>query len=119
MKAKKHFLKILHVELEDLKEDINDMLSLCREQYESKSITERVYMENASLFQNEIMGIDEFVRQTKQTLPENFETLDELVQYLKKELNVLIQGEGLAPAIEKYINRKMQKVIKYVLREEM
>ena len=76
-------------------------------------------MENASLFQNEIMGIDEFVRQTKQTLPENFETLDELVQYLKKELNVLIQGEGLAPAIEKYINRKMQKVIKYVLREEM
>ena len=115
-KINKHFLQILEVEMEDLQEDLNDMISLGRDQLNSGEITERVYMSNTSLFQNEKSGINEFMHIIKTTIPDNFDSLEELISYLKKELETLIKGEGIAPAIEIFIERKMLKVTKYVSR---
>jgi len=115
-KRNKHFLQILEVEMEDLQEDLNDMIAICREQLNKGKITERVYMSNTSLFQNEKLGIVEFVHIVQTTIPDNFESLEELISYLKKELKTLIKGEGIAPALEIFIGRKMLKVARYVSR---
>lgn len=113
-KIKKYYLKILQIELEDLKDDIQLMIENCGKDHNSGKITERVHRENVTLFNNELLGIDEFSNIISHTDPELFEDLDALISHLRKVFNEKRRINEIANAINICIERKLEKVAEYV-----
>ena len=116
--TKKRFLEILHVEMVDLKTDINWMMEESQRRLNDGLITQRVHLENISLFQNELLGVEEFIDLLLVTSPELFSTLDDMIDDMTSRFEKKIQSTGLAQAILIYAKRKIMKVKNYVLQPE-
>ena len=111
---KKHYLQILRIELEDLREDLELLIDECNKRYEKEAITEHVFLANLALFKNELLGVDEFYRIMDETDPETFDTLESMVEYLRTCFREKIKQYGIAEAVNICIERKLEKVAKYV-----
>lgn len=112
--SKKYFLKIMKIELEDLKDDLKLMINSCEKRKENGELTEHVYLANCTLFQNELIGLNDFMNILRETKINQFETLEELILHLKKRFKSQIKKLGLAEALDICIERKMDKVKQYV-----
>ena len=112
--AKKHYLAIMEIELEDLKEDLELMIETCENDINTGKITEHVYMANLTLFRNELLGVGDFMRILNHTNPDDFTDLDAMIASLKIKFCEKIKTLGLAEAVNICINRKLNKVRKYV-----
>ncbi len=112
--SKKHYLAIMKIELEDLKEDLELMIETCVQDKETDKITEHVYMANLTLFRNELLGVGDFMKILNHTNPDDYSDLDEMIQYLEIEYANRIKILGLAEAIHICIKRKLSKVKKYI-----
>jgi len=112
--AKKHFLDIFRIELDDLEEDINDLIERCHENYQHGVLTERVHMENVTLFQNELSGIRSFRKTVERTRYDGFDVLDDLIDFLVSTFRREARIKDIAPALLVCIDRKLNKVKKYV-----
>lgn len=110
----KNFLKILSVELDDLREDIELMIKDNKRKNENGKITNYVFMENTALFQNEIHAIGAFHKIIDQTDINKFSSLDELVANIKDKFREIARTHGYAEAGKICIERKINKVQKYV-----
>ena len=111
---KKYFLKIMKIELEDLKEDLIMMIKCCEERKAKGELTDHVYLANNALFQNELVGINDFVLILNNIDIEIFQDLDTLIASLKSQFKEQIKRLGLAEAVNVCIQRKMEKVKQYV-----
>ncbi|MFW6366963.1 MAG: hypothetical protein ACOC2H_10880 [Spirochaetota bacterium] len=109
-----NYLFILKLELKDLHDDIDVLIEACRKERESCLITNYVFMENLSLFQNEILGVDVFEKIIENTNPHDYGSLDELIEDLKDKFQRKMVEYGIAKAINLSILRKMDKVKRYV-----
>lgn len=116
--TKKRFLDILHVEMVDLKADIEWMIEESQRRHKENAITERVHLENISLFQNELLGVEEFIDLLLVTSPELFSSLDDMISEMIARFEKKIKSACLAEAIIIYTKRKIMKVKKYVLQPE-
>ena len=114
---KKHFPRILRIEMEDLKEDLEDMIQKTREDFESGRISERVHKENTQLFKNEIIGVIEFSNIIVETQPDDFESLEALIDHLKSRFRSSAVSHALANAVIICVERKMDKALNYVSRK--
>ncbi|MFO7888817.1 MAG: hypothetical protein R6V04_00600 [bacterium] len=110
------FQVIMRVELQDLKEDIEDLLDNNRKKFQEQKISQRVYMENEALYQNELIGIEEFSELLLSKNPSEFKDLSEFIQTLKEEFYILLKKEEIALAVKVCIDRKLLKVSEYVNR---
>lgn len=106
----KNFIAILKVEIDDLAADINLLIQECQQKKDQKQITDYVYMENMALFRHELTAVDSFRRIIEHTDPTRFSTLEDLIAYLKDAFR---EG-GYVRAINICVERKMQKVSRYV-----
>lgn len=113
-RRKKNYLQIMRIELDDLKEDIEFMITKCHQDHENGKITERVLLENVTLFKNEIMGVDKFSFILNRTDPDEFETLDDMISHIKDIFKKTRRVNEIAEAINVCIERKLTKVEKYV-----
>jgi len=113
---KKYFQEIMRVELQDLQEDIEDLVETNRKKYKDQKITQRVYLENETLYKNELLGIEEFKTLLLSKEPSEFKDLSEFIQTLKEEFHNLLKKEEIALAIKICIDRKLLKVSEYVSR---
>lgn len=113
--VKQNFKDIMFVELRDLRQDLELLIEECRERSIKDHITERVFQENAALFKNEILGLQEFSDILEAINPKSYMTLDEMIRELVQQFKEKIKSADLAEAILICINRKMNKVAKYVL----
>jgi hypothetical protein len=113
-RRKKHYLEIMRIELDDLKEDIELMIKKCQQDHKNWKITERVFLENVTLFKNEILGIDKFSSILDQTDPDEFENLDDMISHIKDVFRKTRRVNEIAEAINVCIERKLTKVAKYV-----
>ena len=111
---KKHFLEILRIELTDLREDLNILIQNCEEDFCCGKITEHVFLENKTLFQNELLGVEEFSILMNQIDPGKKDNLDEMIRQLKDDFEVIRRANAIAPAVKICIERKILKVSKYV-----
>lgn len=112
---KKHYLQILKIELEDLREDLEIMIEECKGNYEKEAITEHVFLANLTVFKNELLGVHEFFKIVDETDPDTFENLDAMVDHLRKCFKQKINTYGLAEAVNICVDRKLDKVAKYVM----
>ena len=114
IQKKKRFLQILRIELDDLRDDIDEMITQHQQVKDAGKISEHVYLENLSVFRNELLGIGTFDRIIDKINTGNDETLDEMIESVEQELKIEIKKYGLAPVVSIYIERKINKVRKYV-----
>ncbi|NCC53338.1 MAG: hypothetical protein EOM20_19300 [Spartobacteria bacterium] len=117
--VKKFFLRFLEVELDDLKEDLDLLAEQCRRHSSGDRPTEHVVMANLALFNKELLGVGKFSQLIHSVKTEEYETLDEMVQALKKMFAERIAKCDLPPAVRLYIDRKIDKVVKYMRTEHM
>jgi hypothetical protein len=111
---KKYYLQILRIELADLEEDLELLIDECDLARKDKKITEHVWQGNRILYENEKLGIREFRKVIRYVRPGRFESLDTLISTLKSKFLDVVKDHGLAEAIIVCVNRKLDKVARYV-----
>lgn len=111
------FLKILCIELKDLDEDIKILIKECEAQHSHNEISNYVFLENLAVLKNELFGIKGFCKEVETTNPDEYNTLEDLIQGLIKKLKHRIHEKGLAHSILMLIERKMKKVAHYIEKE--
>jgi hypothetical protein len=108
------FIQILRIELDDLKDDIDQLLEACRREREKHELGDHVYLENLAVFKSELLGIGAFSEILDDTDPESFETLEGMIEELGRAFKAEIESRGLAPAVNVAVERKIAKVAKYL-----
>ncbi len=115
MKAtKRNFLAILRIELEDLSIDIERLIEECSAGAEKGYVSENVFMQNLALFKNEMLGVHSFRHILDTINPDNYDTLDSMIEDIRRQFQMLLKSHGLASALQVYVNRKLDKVARYV-----
>lgn len=112
--VKQNFLKILAIEVDDFKEDLEVLIKQCREAHACGRLSESVFWENITVFNNEILGANAFHRVIEKIHPDEFEALSDLMDELKVRFRDVVKKHGLVEAINIYVERKMDKVARYV-----
>ena len=113
----KNYLRILQIELEDLTEDIDMLIKDCKRKREKGLITNYVCMENVALYENELHALDAFQHILRQSDPQEYGDLEALVSHLKETFLEKARHSGYARVTQILLDRKMEKVRKYVIRD--
>ncbi|MBN2436215.1 MAG: hypothetical protein JXK07_13195 [Spirochaetes bacterium] len=117
LKKKSNYLSILKLELEDLKTDIELLIKKCCEDKEEDNISNYVFMENLTLFNNEILGVNVFhtIIDDFASKIDEYSDLEEMIDKLKDTFMDKMKEFGVSKAIYLSILRKMDKVKSYVM----
>ena len=111
---KNTYLKILRIEMEELETDLQHLADEFRENASSRCLSENVVMQNLATLRNELLGVGTFERIIEHTQPETFDSLDEMIEYLKTAFRQKMVSSGLAEAVWYLVERKLEKVSTYV-----
>ena len=112
--VKKKYINILRIELKDLEQDIAHLIQKCEKEKQESNLPPYIYLENLALFKNELLGLSVFDQILDDVQPDSFTSLEEMIEYLKKRCHEKIDAHGLAEAVNNYVDRRLQKVAKYV-----
>ena len=112
--VKKHYLAILSVELDDLKEDIEHLITELEQSKNQHRCTEHVFLHNLTLFRNELLGVNAFHKILDEIDPADYTALEEMINEIKTRFKLRVQMYGLAEVINLLIERKLDKVARYV-----
>ncbi len=113
----KNYARILQIELEDLSEDIQLLIKDCKRKREKGLITNYVCMENIALYQNELYALEAFQQILQQSDPQAFGDLDAFLAHLKTSFSEKSSQSGYAKVTNILLDRKMEKVRKYIIQE--
>ena len=113
-KAYKKYIQILKLELEDLEIDIQKLIENCEETSKTSDLSQNVFLENLALFNNELLGLNIFEKMLDQIDVNELESLEDLVEIIKKSFETKVEELGLAKAINRMVERKLFKVADYV-----
>lgn len=111
---KKKYLKILRIEIEDLKYDVEGLIEECNKEHETGELSEYVFLENLVIFRRELLGLGVFSHILDSIEPDRYENLDEMVEFIRKSFIEKLKEHNLLKAIILYVERKLEKVEKYV-----
>ncbi len=115
MKAlQKKFIAILRMELEDLIEDIELLMSVEKKRFAKNEITNYVYMENTALFKNEIACLNNFIGFINGIEIGRFDSLAQLSAYIEEQFKNRRQEHEYQQAVMGFVARKIAKVMNYV-----
>ena len=108
------FIKILKVELEDLEEDINTLADLTEERRKDNSLSEYVSMENLTILKKEFYGIKDVVQKLEKYKVDPDMQFEEFIDTLKISFRDVIHMADYPDAVYIYVERKINKVAKYI-----
>ncbi len=115
MKAKAtKFLSILKMELEEIQEDLKTLLEIYRCYEQKHEITNYVLQENSSLIQAEIAALRSLFKFLDSFSIEGCGSLDELAEAVLSKFKELIKKKEFPQALYYLIERRVQKVVKYL-----
>jgi len=109
------FISIFRIELQDLKEDINDLLEILEKRKDSQEITNYVYMENKGVLLNEISSVEELLDSISAIDAYQYESVDAMITDVKKMLDQRIKDCAFPEVVHDLVQRKFEKVRKYVM----
>ena len=115
--AKKHFLQILEIEMEDLREDLQFMIKQCELYKKKKVLSDRVVNENIALYKNELLGVNEFEHIIRNTDYNAFDDLDSEIVFLRSRFQEVLEIRGFAEVVNICIKRKFIKVAEYIQKQ--
>lgn len=111
---KKKYLQILCVELEDLQEDLRLLIDASVARREKNEISPYVCQENLALLRSEIVGINRLCGDIASASADEYEDLDALVEAMRGKINAMISRHALAEAVRRLVDRRLEKVYRYV-----
>lgn len=115
MKTKEHkFLYILKMELEEIEEDLKTLLDMYCNCLENHEITNYVLQENSSLIQAEISALRSLFKFLDTFPIEGYESLEALAEGVLAKFKELIKKKEYPQALYYLIERRVQKVVKYL-----
>jgi len=112
--VQRNFLQILSIEIDDFKEDLEVLIAECKSARDRGRFSDSVFWENITVFNNEILGVKEFHHILEEMNPDDYKSLDDLMDEIKNRFRQLVRERGLVEAINIYVERKMNKVARYV-----
>ena len=83
-------------------------------EHESQELTNYVFLENLAVFGSELLGVGYFFKVLDRIEPDKFDSLDDMIDYIKETFRGMIKEHGLAEAINILVGRRLEKVKKYV-----
>ena len=108
------FIRILEIELDDLKEDIQLLIDECERQHQDGKTTPYVHKSNVAVFRSEEKGMEHFKEALRHLVVDESDDLESLIAKSRLAFRQKIQSCSLAPFIEELVERKMQKVRRYI-----
>ena len=108
------FLKILKIEIDDLKQSVQELIEEYRKQYEAGDISHYVFQENSAILQNKLLGLEDFDKDLVQVAEKKFEKTDELVFELKSRLDRVIKDRCIVRSLRNCVYPLIDKVYRYV-----
>lgn len=115
IKLKENYLKILAIEFEDLREDINILIEQDNELRDKREVSHYVYMENLATLNREIMELDKFSAIIDAVNIRDYENLDALVADLRQQFTAIMHEYALPAGVISLVERKMDKVYSYIV----
>ncbi|RPJ06013.1 MAG: hypothetical protein EHM28_10940 [Spirochaetaceae bacterium] len=114
MDKRAKLLKLLTIELEDLVEDVEQLLSAHEKRLASGEITNYVYQENAAVLKNEISCINEFMKEIPGFDLSRVADEMELAEWIKETFQQVQEEHCFSHAAEAIFMRKLGKALGYV-----
>ncbi len=112
------FISIFRIELEDLREDINDLIELLEKRKDCQEITNYVYMENKGVLLNEIASVEELVDSISTIDAYQYESVEEMIADVHQMIDTRIKERDFPGVVRDLVQRKFDKVRKYVIGSE-
>ena len=114
MALKKKYLKLLAIELEDLREDIEVVMRNCETRRDRHEITNYVFMENMAVLSNEVLEIGTVTQLLNSINTDDYETLDSMIENIELKFREKLCHKGCPEGPFHLIKRKLAKVAQYV-----
>ena len=115
MKAsKEHFLRLLHMELEDMQEDIEALKRHCAAQREQGQISDYVFRENMAAYDNFAADLVHLMRTFDAVEHEEAADIPALIACLRGRCEAHLADRGLGRGLVTTLARKMQKIARYL-----
>ncbi len=105
-----NFLKLIKIETEDIREDIELDVKNCQKRWEERDITEHIYGENMAVFRNQLHGVELFQRILSNIDSTEFSSIEDIINSLHKRFEIELRHTGLFPCIGSAFERKLRKV---------
>lgn len=112
--VKRKYLKLLAIELEDLKEDIEGLVQETEQRMRADRISPYVCFENLAVLKNEILDIETVSGILNEVRSEDYDSLDALVVGVESRFRVTLREYIFAEAAMRLIRRKLEKVAEYL-----
>ncbi len=111
---KRKYIQILKIELEDLHDDIAMYIEQISKDAKCGDITNYVFMENLALMNNETVGIGIVNKYLDSINVDDYADINALMEKIKSDLRKKLEDDGIAFALNVYLERKLKKVSLYV-----
>ena len=111
---KSRFIKMLQMEFEDLKCDIQELIQKAKSDHDKGKITNYVFMENIALFENELMGLADSIQVISEIKVDEYENLNSLISNVENKLTCVFKEHDFWEAGHVCVQRKIEKVKKYL-----
>ena len=112
------YLEILRIELEDLIEDLEFSEEVLTKRFKDHEITEYVFLENIGLLKKEVLGVAKVKRMIEE-MAGNFSDTDVLRSKIEIYFDKEIKSAGLPGVVLLLVNRKLDKIDKYISLQEV
>ncbi|NBC30387.1 MAG: hypothetical protein GVY29_10415 [Spirochaetes bacterium] len=108
------FFRLLAIELESLKEELELIIESLDLRLERHEITDYVRNENFATLRNEILGLEDCIKGCEDVDVSNAESMDDLVTMTKEFVRTRVAGHGYVPAVYGLIAARIDKVAAYL-----
>lgn len=115
---KDQFIKVLNIELEDLKMDIEMMIREAEKAKVTERITNYVFMENLVVFRDEISAVDSLRGLIEKSCAQNScVDVEDLKESLKEQLHKRLKELKMPHIMDEWIDRKIDKAYLYLIQQ--
>lgn len=112
--ARRKYVRILRIELEDLQEDVQVLRQHCLDQKRHDGISNYVFRENMSLMRSEILAIESLTKVLDDLDPDAYADVDQLMGDLQRRFRESLEHHGMVKMLGSLLQRKFTKVARYV-----
>ena len=90
------------------------MAKIYQQREANNEITDYVFLENLTLLQSEISGIEQILKSIDTIDVDSFKTLDEMVEHVDVEFREKTEKSNFPEAVYALVKRKLSKVSAYI-----
>ena len=108
------FRRLLLLEIESLHDELELILTALDDRLARHEITEYVRNENVAVLRNELLGLEDFLRDTFDPGAEDGASLEEIVDRTRAYLRRRMNDHEYVPAIYELVNGRIAKIVRYL-----